>query len=178
LDPAEGTVQVDGLDITQIPIDALRDRLICIPQDPVIFAKTFLFNLDPENQTSDQNLINIVLDLVGLSELVNERGGLSAQLNPATMSLGEQQLLVLARSILRKRTSSGRCVLILDEATSSMDSRLQTKIKEVVAMEFRDSTVITIAHRLELIRDCDQVLVMENGGVSKLGVPGDILGDG
>ncbi|KAF2663666.1 P-loop containing nucleoside triphosphate hydrolase protein [Microthyrium microscopicum] len=108
-------------------------------------------------------------------DLVTERGGLSAKVELAKLSIGEQQLLVLARSILRNRASAWKCILILDEATSSIDNAMQVKIQGIVEKEFRENTVITVAHKLDLVRKCDTVIVLEDGRVAHCGAPSDVL---
>jgi ABC-type bacteriocin/lantibiotic exporter with double-glycine peptidase domain len=90
------------------------------------------------------------------------------------MSHGEQQLLALARAILRKRVAKGRCILILDEATSNLDSASEAIVQKVVKEEFKDNTVITVAHRLDTIKDADGVLLLEKGEVVKVGSPAEV----
>lgn len=164
------------MDITQIPRATVRDRLICIPQDPLLFPKSFQFNLDPNEQFSDPQALINVLQLVGLWNLVSERGGLSTIVELGSLSQGEQQLLVLARAILRKRAAGGaQCILVLDEATSSVDSATEDRIMAIVKEEFKENTIVMVAHRLDLIRDSDVVVVLENGRVLKSGLPEEVL---
>ncbi|KAF2434238.1 P-loop containing nucleoside triphosphate hydrolase protein [Tothia fuscella] len=161
IEPRAGVIRIDDQDITQLPRSTVRDRLICIPQDPLILSKSFLYNLDPEARDPSTEAITAVLKLVGLHELITSRGGLSGKVDPKTLSLGEQQLLVLAQSILRKRASGGSCIL--------------AKMKRIVDKEFRENTVITVAHSVELLRGCDTVAVLEDGKLIKFGAPGDIF---
>jgi ATP-binding cassette, subfamily C (CFTR/MRP), member 1 len=140
-----------------------------------LFPGTFQFNLDPQGHISDNDIIVDVLKLVGLWSTVEGRGGLSGALQPDTLSHGEQQLLAVARAVLRKRAANGRCILILDEATSNIDSSTQSVVQRVIDTEFAQNTVITVAHRLETIKDCDIVIVLDNGNISKTGRPSEVL---
>lgn len=136
---------------------------------------TFRFNLDPQSHVSNVEEIIDVLKLVDLWTLVEERGGLSSELQPEALSHGEQQLLVIARIVLRKRVAKGRCILILDEATSNIDAATQATVQKVIDSEFKDNTVITVAHRLETIKDSDLVILLDKGKISKIGPPAQVL---
>lgn len=85
-------------------------------------------------------------------------------------------MLALARAILRRQVAQGKCILILDEATSNLDSATEAVVQKVIEEEFRDNTVITVAHRLDTIKDVDQVLMLERGEVVKLGTPEEVWG--
>jgi ATP-binding cassette subfamily C (CFTR/MRP) protein 1 len=174
IDPTEGSVIVDGIDISTIERNTVRDRIICLPQDALVFPGSFRFNLDPEDRVTEVGSIEEVLKSVALWPLVEGRGGIEADLKPESMSHGEQQLLALARAILRKRVAKGRCILILDEATSNLDSASEAIVQKVVKEEFKDNTVITVAHRLDTIKDADGVLLLEKGEVVKVGSPAEV----
>lgn len=103
------------------------------------------------------------------------RGGLDADLMPGSLSHGEQQLLSLCRAILRRQAAGGRCILVLDEATSNLDSKTEALIQEVIKEEFRGNTVIAVAHRLDTVCDADVIVVLENGEVVQLGPPSVVL---
>jgi ATP-binding cassette, subfamily C (CFTR/MRP), member 1 len=175
IDPTRGSIIIDERNIGDIPKNLVRERLICVPQDALLFVGTFQFNLDPQGHVSDNEVVIDVLKLVGLWSLVESRGGLSGALQPDTLSHGEQQLLAVARAVLRKRAANGRCILILDEATSNIDGATQAVVQKVIDTEFKENTVITVAHRLETIKDCDVVIVLENGEISKIGPPSEVL---
>ena len=104
-----------------------------------------------------------------MQPLVDARGGLDAELQASSLSHGERQLLALARAILRKRHGRGRCVLVLDEATSNLDDATERVVEKVIAEEFRGVTVISVAHRLQTVRDADAVVVLDKGEVAKIG---------
>jgi ATP-binding cassette subfamily C (CFTR/MRP) protein 1 len=103
--------------------------------------------------------------------LVEGRGVLDTDLKPESLSSGEQQLLALVRVILRKQVAEGKCILVLDEATSNLDEASKGIVQSVIKKEFSENTDITIAHRLDTIKEADQVLMLEGGRVIKVGTP-------
>jgi ATP-binding cassette subfamily C (CFTR/MRP) protein 1 len=153
------------MDITRIPRNDIRDRLICVPQDALLLPGTFRFNLDPESNIIPTASLETVLKKVGLWELVIERGGLNGEVDPNSISHGEQQLLAFARAILRKDMLDGKCILILDEATSSMDEDAQQLVYELVRQEFNENTVISVARRMNALKDVDLVIELEKGTI-------------
>lgn len=176
LDPLKGTVSIGGQDISKVPRNVVRSGLICLPQDPLLFPDTFLVNLDPRSEMISVSDIESILKRVQLWGLVQDRGGLDSTIVPESLSHGEQQLLALGQAILRKRTLKGeRCILILDEATSNLDLASEKIFHQVVREEFKNDTVITVAHRLETLKDNDLILVLEKGRVSKIGTPTEVL---
>jgi ATP-binding cassette subfamily C (CFTR/MRP) protein 1 len=174
IDPSEGSIIIDGIDIAKVNRNTVRDRLICLPQDALVFPGSFRFNLDPENRIPDSDAMVAVLNSVRLWTLVEGRGGLDTDLKPESLSHGEQQLLALARAILRKQVAKGKCILVLDEATSNLDEASEGIVQSVIKKEFSDNTVITVAHRLDTIKEADQVLMLEGGRVVKVGTPKEV----
>jgi ATP-binding cassette, subfamily C (CFTR/MRP), member 1 len=166
----DGTITIDGVDISKVPKSIVRNRLICLPQDPLLLPGTIRFNLDPEQRfAANDAALAEALRLVNMLALVDARGGLDGELQSQSLSHGERQLLALARAILRKRRAGGRCILVLDEATSNLDDATERVVEKVIAEEFRGHTVISVAHRLQTVRDADAVLVLEKGEVVKVG---------
>jgi ABC-type multidrug transport system fused ATPase/permease subunit len=175
VDPNNGTIFIDGVDISKVRRNTVRERLICLPQDPLIFPGTFRFNLDPTSKVSEDNVLIDVLKVVCLWTLVTKRGGLSAELKMESLSHGEQQLLALARAIVRKQIAGSHCILVLDEATSNLDRETETLIQTVIKKEFKNNTVITVAHRLETVAESDYIVMLEKGKVTKIGPPAEVL---
>lgn len=172
IDPSEGRIVVDGYDLNHVNRNTVRDRLICLPQDALVFPGTFKFNLDPEDRCPKaEEMMTAALKSVGLWTLVEARGGVDTELKPESLSHGEQQLLALSRAILRRRVHGGKCILVLDEATSNLDSAAEAVVQKVVREEFAENTVITVAHRLDTIKDADRVLMLDKGEVVKVGAP-------
>uniref|UniRef100_A0A183TW18 Multidrug resistance-associated protein 1 n=1 Tax=Toxocara canis TaxID=6265 RepID=A0A183TW18_TOXCA len=174
VEAVEGAILIDGLDISQIGLHDLRGSLAIIPQDPVLFSGTLRFNLDPIGRYSDSELW-LALEFAHLKDFVESQpeklehfiteGG-------ENMSVGQRQLVCLARALLRKSK-----VLVLDEATASVDMGTDALIQKTIRREFRDSTVITIAHRLNTIVDYDRIIVLDKGEVAEFDAPSSLLAD-
>ncbi|RUS76537.1 hypothetical protein EGW08_015692 [Elysia chlorotica] len=168
----QGQIYVDDQDIKDIPLDQLRPAMSVIPQDPVLFAGTLRYNLDPFDQFSDADLWQ-ALDKCHVSDMVKLSG---QQLDTLVFeggnnfSVGERQLLCLARAMLR-----GSKILILDEATAAVDSETDGLIQETLRIAFQDCTMLVIAHRLATVLLCDKVLVMEAGKVLEFDTPSNLV---
>jgi ABC-type multidrug transport system fused ATPase/permease subunit len=163
VEPNEGKIIIDGVDLAKIPRAVVRKRLICIAQEAA-FVGTFRFNLDPEDEIEDEH-IREALRMVGVLDLVEKRGGLTSDMQAETLSHGEQQLIAVARAILRRRTLGGKCVLVLDEATSDLDEATEALVRDLLWKEFEGNTIIVVAHRPEAVHDVDFVITLEKGEV-------------
>ncbi|XP_067441604.1 ATP-binding cassette sub-family C member 10 isoform X1 [Thunnus thynnus] len=163
----QGQILLDGLDISTVGLAQLRSRLAIIPQDPFLFSGTIRENLDPCGRHLDQQLLD-VLDQCHLSSVVNRMGGLDAEVGEKgkSFSLGQRQLLCLARALLTQAK-----VLCIDEATASVDQKTDKLLQQTIRAKFQDKTVLTIAHRINTIMDCDRVLVMQAGKVMEFDTP-------
>ncbi|XP_053694487.1 multidrug resistance-associated protein 1-like [Sabethes cyaneus] len=174
VEAAGGQIIIDGLDISQMGLHQLRSRLTIIPQDPVLFSGSLRMNVDPFRSYSDDQVWR-ALELSHLKSFVK---GLSAGLeheiaeNGENLSVGQRQLICLARAILRKTK-----VLILDEATAAVDLETDDLIQKTIRSEFADCTILTIAHRLNTILDSDRVLVLDKGLVAECDSPQKLLAD-
>ncbi|KAI6224767.1 Mrp-4 [Aphelenchoides besseyi] len=174
IEPVDGRILIDGLDISQIGLHDLRSRLTIIPQDPVLLSGSLRFNLDPFNHHTDDQLWNS-LDLAHLKDFaLTLTDGLQQEISEggANLSVGQRQLLCLARALLRRST-----ILVLDEATASVDMTTDALIQQTIRREFSTCTVLTIAHRLHTIADYDRVLVLEGGRVREFDSPENLLND-
>ncbi|GFO45549.1 multidrug resistance-associated protein 5 [Plakobranchus ocellatus] len=167
-----GQICVDGQDICEIPLDQLRPALSIIPQDPVLFAGTLRYNLDPFNKLSDVDLWQAI-DRCHLSDLVRTS---NLQLETAVseggnnFSVGERQLLCLARALLKRSK-----ILILDEATAAVDSETDALIQATLRDAFQECTMLVIAHRLATVLHCDKILVMEAGKTLEFDTPTNLM---
>lgn len=172
IEPKTGTIDVDSVDISKIGLHDLRSKMTIIPQDPVLFAGTLRWNLDPCEEYSDDALWH-ALEQAHLKDFVAAQDrGLDYEVSEGgeNLSAGQRQLVCLTRALLRKCK-----VLVLDEATSSVDLATDHLVKETIHREFRDTTVITIAHRLHTIMDCDRILVLSAGEIVEEGSPSELL---
>lgn len=159
-----GTIHIDGIDISSVSLEDLRTNISIIPQDPVLFRGSIRKNLDPFNRYQITQILD-ALESVKMKDKVNNlKGGLENSLtNGMNFSAGERQLLCMARALLRKNK-----IIILDEATASMDYSTEQLIHETVNNAFKECTILKIAHRLETIQTCDRVMVLSDGMVSLL----------
>jgi ATP-binding cassette, subfamily C (CFTR/MRP), member 1 len=173
IEPTSGRIIIDGIDVASIGLADLRSRLALVPQDPVIFSGTVRSNLDPfEEHTAasgGDSKIWDALERAGLADTVRSFPlGLSAKIEEggSNLSVGQRQLLCMARALLRSAK-----VLVLDEATSNVDTASDALIQKTIATSFSDRTVLTIAHRLHTIMDSDRVLVLARGEVAEFDSP-------
>ncbi|TGO35495.1 hypothetical protein BHYA_0156g00190 [Botrytis hyacinthi] len=186
LEAREGSIIIDGYDISKLKLQSLRRNLAIIPQDPVLFSGTLRSNLDADNEYDD----TVLFDALRRVHLINEsNSGISTpssnssqnrniflSLNSSiaegglNLSQGQRQLLCLARAIIRRPK-----ILILDEATSSVDVQTDALIQQSIREEFVDSTLLVIAHRLSTVGDFDKILVMNDGNVAEMGSPKELI---
>uniref|UniRef100_A0A8C7JLX7 ATP binding cassette subfamily C member 4 (PEL blood group) n=1 Tax=Oncorhynchus kisutch TaxID=8019 RepID=A0A8C7JLX7_ONCKI len=164
----DGRISIDGVLTAEIGLHTLRQRISIIPQDPVLFTGTMRKNLDPFSQHTDEDLWN-ALGEVQLRTVVEELPGrLETMLaeSGSNFSVGQRQLVCLARAILRRNK-----ILIIDEATANVDPRTDGLIQQTIREKFRECTVLTIAHRLNTIIDCDRILVLDAGRIQEYDEP-------
>ena len=166
-----GTITFDGVDISSIRLDDVRGRkngMTIIPQEPVLLPGTLRQCLDPFGDFLDDAVaeaLQLVFGGGGLSDLntIVEEGG-------RNFSVGERQLICLARAMLAQPK-----LLFLDEATASVDGETDAHIQRMLRMRFQDTTLVTIAHRLNTIMDYDIILVVDNGKCAEFGSPAELL---
>jgi len=217
MDPAKGTIHIDGIDICKIGLQDLRSNLTIIPQDPILFKGTLRSNLDPFGEREDRELwealrrSHLIPETKSNSALPSKRNSLeltslevdvaasavagatgtspagsvkgstteSESVEPSKITLdtpvkengsnfsqGQRQLIALARALVRQSK-----IIIMDEATASVDFETDLKIQTTIREEMADSTIITIAHRIRTIADFDRVLVMNAGEIAEYDKP-------
>ncbi|XP_071114641.1 multidrug resistance-associated protein 1-like [Haliotis cracherodii] len=172
IEAAGGGINIDGVDVSTLGLHDLRSKLTILPQDPVLFAGSLRGNVDPFNQYSD-NQIWRALEQAHLKTFVETLpDGLEHECSEGgeNMSVGQRQLLCLARALLKKTR-----ILVLDEATAAVDMETDDLIQETIRSEFKDCTVLTIAHRLNTVIDYDRILVLDNGCVCEFDTPSSLL---
>lgn len=168
---SSGSIIVDGIDTASIGLHELRSKLSIIPQDPVLFAGTVRSNLDPNNEYNDHDIWQSLLktrfvtgemsdpkNAITLDSSVDDEG--------LNFSLGQRQLIAMARAMLRHSK-----ILVLDEATSSVDFETDSLIQSTIQTEFPGTTLLCIAHRLKTIVHYDRVCVMHQGSVAEFDSP-------
>ncbi|XP_053175737.1 ATP-binding cassette sub-family C member 8 isoform X2 [Scomber japonicus] len=172
VDMFEGRIVIDNIDIAKLPLQTLRSRLSIILQDPILFSGTIRFNLDPEMKATDEMLWE-ALDIAQLKPVVKLLpGGLDTMVTEGgeNFSQGQRQLFCLARAFVRKSS-----ILIMDEATASIDMATESILQKVVMTAFADRTVVIIAHRVHTILNADLVIVMKRGIILEYDRPQALL---
>lgn len=188
LESTEGSIEIDGVDISKIGLYDLRSHLSIIPQDAQAFEGTVRSNLDPFDQYS----VDDIWKAVELSHLKPHIVKMMTDENPDktspedqissldikisengnNMSMGQRQLLCLSRALLNRSR-----VLVLDEATAAVDMETDQIIQETIRNEFQDRTILTIAHRIDTVLDSDRILVLDKGEVKEFDTPHNLLND-
>ncbi|EMD38835.1 hypothetical protein CERSUDRAFT_92869 [Gelatoporia subvermispora B] len=173
IEPAAGTIFIDGVDITRIGLHDLRSAISIVPQSPDLFEGTIRDNIDPTSAHSDADIWT-ALEQARLKDFVTSLPeGLDAPVREggSSMSSGQRQLLCFARALLRKSK-----ILVLDEATSAVDLDTDRAIQEIIhGPLFKDVTMLTIAHRINTILESDKVLVLDAGRVIEFESPHSLL---
>ena len=172
-DPTAGRVLVDGIDIKTVTLRSLRSQLGVVPQEPFLFAGSIRTNLSFGRPEATDDEIETAVDVVGFRELVDRLPeGLDTPVHERgqTLSAGERQQLALARAFLARPR-----VLILDEATSSLDLQSETVIERALDRLLEGRSAILIAHRLTTAQRADRIVVIDDGGIVEMGTPEELL---
>lgn len=171
-----GCIEIDGVDLSGLKLHDVRSRLAIIPQDPVLFSGTLRSNLDPHNEHNDVALLEVLERVTPTQASSREESGSRKSIfknlqstisrGGSNLSQGEKQLICLARAILTRPK-----ILVLDEATSAVDMETDALIQRSMREEFRDSTVLVVAHRLSTVADFDKILVLSDGNIVEYDEP-------
>jgi ATP-binding cassette subfamily B protein len=171
-DGYSGQIQVGGTDIHDLDPEHTREQMGIVPQDLVLFEGSIEFNISLGAKGISKDQVIRATRLVGADRFINELpGGLEFQVkeNGSNLSHGQRQLIVFARALTKNPP-----IVILDEATSSIDPQSEALIQEATDKLLKDRTVVVIAHRLETIRRCDKILVIEHGRIVEMGSPAEL----
>ena len=172
----KGNIYINGKNIKDCPLKILRRNLGIVPQEPKIFSGSLKFNLDPLKKYSDFEINNAIRE-VGLFQLMKENGrdirrklNMKLKENGGNLSLGEKQLICLARIFLRKNK-----IVVMDEATSNIDNKTDNLIQNAVDKIFKNSTLITIAHKIPDLNKYDKIMVLDSGHLVEFDTPENLL---
>lgn len=171
-DPSAGRILIDGHDLRSFSPKTLREKIGLVLQDPLIEPDTVLANICQDTEL-DQGTVQQLLKRTGLTAFVNRLpSGLDTRIGEGGLDLsaGEKQLLAFARALCRNPA-----VLILDEATSSVDSEAERLLEQAVQTSFADRTVLVIAHRLSTVRRADRIIVLDHGRIIEQGSHAELL---
>ena len=169
-----GCITIDGMDIRELGLHELRGQISIIPQDPILFSGPLRFALDPFSVFQDEQLWQALEEvrLKGKVQALEGRLDYCVSEGGSNFSVGEKQLFCLARAVLKQTK-----ILMLDEATSNVDTLTDSRIQQIVHFKFRECTVLTIAHRLHTVMNYDRIMLMDDGRIVECGTPNNLLAD-
>ncbi|KAF8273971.1 multidrug resistance-associated ABC transporter [Lactarius quietus] len=192
VDPDSGRIFIDGIDITTIGLHDLRSRVTFIPQDATLFSGTLRENLDPFKEHDDLECLDVLHRVQMLTDRAYESQRTSREASPASatevefktlvtldtqvspggsnFSQGQRQLIAMARALLRRSS-----IIVLDEATSSIDFATDQKIQATIREEFGGSLLLTVAHRLKTVIDYDRLIVLDKGAIVEFDTPWNLI---
>ncbi|KAJ0976274.1 hypothetical protein J5N97_018239 [Dioscorea zingiberensis] len=172
VEPSGGKIVIDGIDICTLGLHDLRSRFGIIPQEPVLFEGTVRSNIDPVGKYSDEEIWQS-LDRCQLKDVVASKPEKLDSLvvdNGENWSVGQRQLLCLGRVMLKRSR-----ILFMDEATASVDSQTDAVIQKIIREDFASCTIISVAHRIPTVMDCDRVLVVDAGFAKEFDKPSKLI---
>ena len=172
IEPTTGNIYIDDVDISSIGLEILRNNLTIISQDCTILDGTLRYNFDPKEEHNDIEIYQ-VLKKIGFLDFVKNLPlhlGHVISENESNLSIGEKQLICITRALLRKTK-----IIILDEATANIDYKNEEKVQKAINELLKNSTIISIAHRIKTVINSDKIIVLENGIVKEFDTPGNLL---
>ena len=161
IEPKSGIITIDGIDTQKINLDFLREHLSIVPQDPFIFEGTLRDNIDPLKKYSDETILKILQDFCLFNELKpKEKLNYEILESGKNLSPGQKQLICFARAVIKKNK-----IVILDEATSSLDHETENTIKNNMKKYFQNCTLIMITHHISMVKDFKNIIVIDKGEI-------------
>ena len=175
-DPTEGSIAVDGHDLRKVKIESLRKQMGIVLQDPFLFSGTIMDNIRYSRPTAtDEEVISVVKAIGAHDFIVRLPEGYQTEVKErgSRLSVGQRQLVSLARALLANPR-----ILIMDEATSSIDAYTELIIQRAIDKILEGRTAIIIAHRLSTVRNADQIIVLDEGRIAERGTHAQLLRKG
>jgi subfamily B ATP-binding cassette protein MsbA len=172
-EPDEGRITANGRSIGEMDIESWRDHLAVVRQDPYMFDDTLRYNLTLANRDASRDEIDRVSRIAKVDEFIDDLpNGYDTELgdNGVRLSGGQQQRVALARALLADAD-----ILILDEATSDLDTHLEQEVQTAIEMMEREYIIVTIAHRLSTIKNADRIYTVDDGEIIESGEHGTLL---
>ena len=170
LEAYKGKILIDDIDISKINLQILRQSLTIIPQEPILLEGNLRDNIDPTKTFNDFEILKLLND-VGLNDFMKDKNlDYKIEDNGANISVGEKQLLCIARALLKKTK-----IILMDEATANIDYRTENALKKNIHENIEESTVITIAHRIKTIINYDKILVLKEGEIEEFDTPQNLI---
>ena len=175
-DPNEGAVLIDGHDLREVTMASLREQLAVVPQEAFLFSGTILDNIRFARPTADEEEVRRVARIVGVNDFVEDLPDgydTEVQEGGSALSTGQRQLISFARALLADPS-----ILILDEATSSVDAESERRIERAMEILFSGRTSVIVAHRLSTVRYADEILVVDDGRIVERGTHDELVASG
>ena len=171
IEPQSGIINIDGVNTQKIRLDFLREHLSIVPQDPFLFEGTLRDNIDPLKKYSDEIILRVLSDFCLFNEL-NNREKLEYEIkeNGKNLSPGQKQLICFARAAIKNNK-----IVILDEATSSLDYETEKTIKENMEKYFKTCTLIMITHHLPMVKDFKNIIIIDKGEIVESGSYSELM---
>ena len=165
IEPKSGNIFIDDVDIQNISLKLLREKISFLPQEPFLIESTLRDNIDPLNKYSDESILKIIDDLCLFKNVDNDKKlKLEIKENGKNLSSGEKILICFARTIIKNNK-----IIIMDEVISSLDAKTKEIIINNIEKYLKDSTVIMITNQLEILKKCNKIIVIDNGKISEIG---------
>ena len=173
IEPKSGKILINGIDIQNINLNILREKISILPQESFLIETNLRDNIDPLNKNSDEAILNLVKDLSLLQNIEEEKKlNFEIKENGNNLSTGEKKLICFARTVIKKNK-----IVIMDEITSSLDDESKNIIKENIHKYFKKCTLIMITNQLEMLKKCQRIIVIDNGKIIQDGKLEELLED-
>ena len=165
IEAKSGNIIIDDIDIQNINLKTLRERISILPQEPFLIESNLRDNIDPLNIYTDEDILKIVNDLELFKNFDDEKKlNYEIKENGKNLSTGEKKLICFARTIIKKNK-----IVFMDEATSSLDEKTKNIIIENIGKYLKDSTVIMITNQIDMLKQCQKIIVIDNGEIIQIG---------